>query len=326
MDTGRHGIIVTGGEIGGRTNKAKPGIISIVHGKVYDNGGHALAIGHPDAAGDGTQPYRVYVRNWENFRSATNAAHRYENAGVYLFGSEITLMNSAPCGTTTGNVAARPVGFLAGRSIELVNCRYIGYDTNAVTIGQIAGFTTEGVTLRGGKGSTGATVANFLTIASGADGITVKDIDHDCTNPITATSFASTNIDIVLHDLDSNTTIHGNHTFDFRNATLRYQAEALTRIIASDAITVTIPGLYLVDTEAAAASDNLTNITGAQYTGQEIIIRQNNSGRTVTVVRGTGNIRLAGSTNFAFPDANTFLRLMWDGTNWREVGRTVSTG
>jgi hypothetical protein len=326
MDTGRHGIIATGGEIGGRTNKARPGIISIVQGKVYDNGGHALALGHPDGAGDVTYPYRVYVRNWENFRSATDAAHRFANAGVYLFGSEITLMNSAPCGTTTGNVPARPVAFIAGRSIEFINCRYIGFDTNAVIIGQIGGFTTEGVTLRGGTAFSSATVADFMTIAAGADGITVRNIDHTCTNPITATSFASTNSDVVLHDLVTNTTIHGNHTLDFRGSTLRYQAEGLLRTIASDAITVTIPGLYLVDTEALSASDNLTNITGAQYTGQEIIIRQANSGRTVTVVRGTGNIRLAGSTNFAFPDANTFLRLMWDGTNWREVGRAVSTG
>jgi hypothetical protein len=64
-------------------------------------------------------------------------------------------------------------------------------------------------------------------------------------------------------------------------------ATALT--IASGAITAT-RGFHILDTEAAAASDDLDTINGGGD-GMRLVLRAANDARTVVVKNGTGNIR-----------------------------------
>lgn len=323
-DVGRHGFAFANGLIGGRTNVVRPGIISVTHGKTFDCGGHGLCIGLPTTPAGA--PYRVLVNNFENYRCGLNASQRLVQAANFIFGSEVTLLNCAPGGTGAQNVPSLPVLRVAGRNISLINCRYIGAaGAEYVYIDQIAGFATENVQIDGGTAvSPDSTIANFATIANGADRIVVQGVDHDCTNPVTSLVVNSASHDCIFSDVLTGTTAYKNQIHDFTGATVIYNNKGAVKTIASGSISAVLPGLYLVDTEGGAATDDLDNITNAAFTGQTITIRQSNSGRAVTVRRGVGNIRLAGGANYTFPDTNTFLTLIYDGTNWREIGRSVN--
>jgi hypothetical protein len=90
--------------------------------------------------------------------------------------------------------------------------------------------------------------------------------------------------------------------------------------IASDAITVT-GGYHDVDTEADAASDDLATINGGTD-GMRLVLRANNSGRTVVVKDGTGNIQCAG--DMSLDNIQDTIELIYDGvqTAWLEIGRS----
>lgn len=87
--------------------------------------------------------------------------------------------------------------------------------------------------------------------------------------------------------------------------------------IASGAITVTNP-YHAIDTEAAAATDDLTTINGTVQAGQILVLRTVNSGRDVTVKDGTGNIQLAGGDR-VLDNIKDKLTLIWDGVDWCEL-------
>lgn len=100
--------------------------------------------------------------------------------------------------------------------------------------------------------------------------------------------------------------------------------QALT--IAAGSITPaagTARGL-IVDTEAAAATDDLTNIVQTNAPdGSLLLLRNTNAARTVVVKHnagGAGQITLAGSADRSLVDTKTYLLLMRVGTAWLEVG------
>lgn len=322
-DTGRHGIVITEGTISGRTNTKQSGIINIVRGKSFDCGGHGLCIGHPSS----TQfPYRVTVLNRESFRLATDAAQRYTTAGNWFVGQDSLIMNCALAGTTTGNTPDHEGISIGGRDTTLLNNRYINCQTNYVDIIQQSGFSTQNLKIDGGTcATTGATApADFAALASGPDGIEIKRVQHDGANPIIDLTISATNDNVTLHDLDSNTTEHHNHTIDFTEATvtgLRIRGDELT--ISSGAVTVEKEGYHTVDTESDAASDTLDTISGGSV-GDILVLQQDNSGRVVTLQHaGGGNIRLSGAVNFSFSSSVEFIQLIFTGTNWYQMTPSV---
>jgi len=75
-----------------------------------------------------------------------------------------------------------------------------------------------------------------------------------------------------------------------------------------------------VDTEGAAANDDLDTINGGAV-GQILILAEANSARDVTVKDGTGNMNTAG--DFAMSDAaDTMVLYSPDGASWRELSRS----
>lgn len=88
---------------------------------------------------------------------------------------------------------------------------------------------------------------------------------------------------------------------------------------------------FAVDTEAAAASDDLTHITGEPATASEgfpghglVILRAANTARTVVVKHlsaGDYNIDLHGGADFSLDDDEKRLVLMLRGLRWYEVMR-----
>ena len=88
--------------------------------------------------------------------------------------------------------------------------------------------------------------------------------------------------------------------------------------IATGAITVT-KSYHSVDTQADAASDELDTISGAAE-GDTLILRANDSARTVVAKDGTGNLQLNG--DMTLDNAQDTLTLIFDGANWLEISRS----
>lgn len=78
-------------------------------------------------------------------------------------------------------------------------------------------------------------------------------------------------------------------------------------------------GIVQLDTEAAAASDDLDTIT-AGYDGQVIVLKTANSARDVVVKDGTGNLKTNG--DFTLSHTDDRMMLICDGTSWFELSRS----
>jgi len=127
------------------------------------------------------------------------------------------------------------------------------------------------------------------------------------------------------------TKINGNH-YEFaiwqgaESATLAalHAGGKAALTIAGGVIAIGGIGLLVVDTEAAAASDNLDTINAnASYSltaGKVIVVRAANSARTV-VLTESGNMKLAGGT-MSLDNAEDTIMLIYDGTNWLEIARS----
>jgi hypothetical protein len=88
--------------------------------------------------------------------------------------------------------------------------------------------------------------------------------------------------------------------------------------IASGAVTLTGPwvGLLTLDTESAAASDDLDTISGGT-SGQRIALRASDNARTVVAKDSTGNLRLSG--DFNLNHSRDTLTLIFADPNWLQL-------
>jgi len=93
-------------------------------------------------------------------------------------------------------------------------------------------------------------------------------------------------------------------------------------IVASAAVSVPTSGVYFsVDTEGAAATDDLDTINGG-VDGRMIILRPYFSTQDVTIKHDIGNIRMAGG-DFTFVNTTSRITLMYDASlnKWYEISR-----
>jgi len=90
--------------------------------------------------------------------------------------------------------------------------------------------------------------------------------------------------------------------------------------IASGAITIT-GNVVSVDTESAAATDDLTTINGGKA-GQILVIKATLVGKTVVCKDGTGNLRLNGDMTLNHQQDTLTLLESTDGGNWFEISRS----
>jgi len=119
---------------------------------------------------------------------------------------------------------------------------------------------------------------------------------------------------------ESPTVISVDKSNDFSDCVIQGVGGTGTLTIASDAITLPFSGdcFVTLDTEAAAATDNLQTINGGKL-GQVITLSQANSARDITVIDDTGNFRLAG--NFVMNNVQDSITLICNGSLWVEVAR-----
>lgn len=83
-----------------------------------------------------------------------------------------------------------------------------------------------------------------------------------------------------------------------------------TKTIAAGVITITHRS-HAIDTESAAASDDLVTVNGGTEQGQQCELRAANDAHTVVCKNGTGNLKLAGS-DFSLDSQYDRLLLSWD--------------
>ncbi|MEE8378828.1 MAG: hypothetical protein V3R49_00440 [Gammaproteobacteria bacterium] len=89
-------------------------------------------------------------------------------------------------------------------------------------------------------------------------------------------------------------------------------------IISAGAITITT-SFHKVDTEGAAATDDLVTINGGS-SNQRLIIMSQFTGRTVVVKDGTGNLRLNG--DFSMDAREDTMELVFINSVWNELSRS----
>ena len=99
---------------------------------------------------------------------------------------------------------------------------------------------------------------------------------------------------------------------------IRISGTTTTLVISGGVVTV-VRANTIVDTEGAAASDDLDTINGGT-TGALLVLSAENVARTVVCKDGTGNLQLAG--DFSLDHTNDRLLLVSDGTNWTELSRS----
>ena len=100
--------------------------------------------------------------------------------------------------------------------------------------------------------------------------------------------------------------------------------DATVLTIASGAITIT-QSYHSVDTEAAAATDDLDTINGGTV-GDLIYLKAADGAHTVVLKYGTGNIVTPNASDYSLDDANKAVALLFDGTNWHLIGSAGGSG
>jgi hypothetical protein len=165
-----------------------------------------------------------------------------------------------------------------------------------VTIGNDANYKGLVINENGNDADTrieGDTDANLVFVDASADAVGIG----------TATPTAGTKLDV---------------NGAIRTTSLRVAGTSVT--ISSGSIAYNSSRLN-IDTEAAAASDDLDTITGGTA-GDIAILRSRNSARDVVVKHATGNIVLNASADFTLDTVNARLMLEFDGTVWVELARS----
>lgn len=104
-----------------------------------------------------------------------------------------------------------------------------------------------------------------------------------------------------------------------------YAADSTMTI--SSGVVIPTQGNHAVDTESAAASDDLTNITATNLNaGRMLILTGANPARVVVLKHaagGSGQLHLYGGLDFSLNSADIFITLKRIGNDWYEVSRSV---
>lgn len=103
------------------------------------------------------------------------------------------------------------------------------------------------------------------------------------------------------------------------NEGLQLKVGVATALTITSGIITKSRSYHKIDTESAAASDDLDTINGGAE-GDILVIRATSSSRTVVAKDNTGNLQLAGDCTL--DNAEDTLTLIYDGTNWLELARS----
>lgn len=181
---------------------------------------------------------------------------------------------------------------------------------NAGSASMVLNSLTRGTYLTGSNydGSAPATWAVDATAANTASKVVARDASGN---------FAAGTITATLAGNVSGTTVTATGAVTAGRFVMTAGA---TLTIAAGVVNAT-NGYHAIDTEAAAATDDLDTINGGAA-GFMLILRTANAARDVVCKDGTGNLRLAG--DFTLSHTDDRLVLLHDGSAWMELSRADS--
>jgi hypothetical protein len=329
LNVGSHGFAIDNGSLVGRTNKARPGIFTVTQWRGNNIGGHLWAIGHPSSGSD--VPYRGDVHNCEGFRSGNVPALRYEDAGTYVYGEQVTFNNCAPSGTTGysgSTVGATYAAFTAGRGVHYNNCRFINAG-KAMLVGSETGVGTTDVKINGGHFSTTATSPDYaIDVTAVARGLFVTGMTGDYNiAPLDAAAARAFNPDgygeIIYNDPVSlagqraEWNMPSNLSDVSITGFLNFGPRVLKSIVSGE-ITPTATRTSLA-TEGGAGTDDLRVINGGTD-GDLLILSTSSASQDVVLknrVSGTDNMLLQGAADVTLSHSSDTVTLIYRGTDAR---------
>lgn len=164
------------------------------------------------------------------------------------------------------------------------------------------------VTVYGSNASGQTNAAYLLRLAWKANG---DAQDHFILCEDNSTGAANNGDDMFKVDSGGNVTSAGKVSI----GTFLNLGAATELTLSGDAATVT-RSYHTVDTEGDGATDDLSTINGGTE-GDVVVLRANNSGRTVVVKNGVGNI-ICGA-DVTLDNAQDTITLLFDGSNWLKI-------
>ena len=211
--------------------------------------------------------------------------------------------------------------------VDGMNCFDTGTTVNHMIEVGLAGYLCQNTkikdyqrnsgTLGAGKVDIMVTDANFTRIDS-VSGVGSTTVQVDLTGEPNGLVVGMFKTD-VLNKTSGNTVIIDSDTGVYA-PTLTIPMSGAILTISTGVITVT-DSLHRVDTEGAAATDDLATINGG-VDGQVLMLRSTANGRDVTLKDNTGNLLLAG--DFVLDRNQDLITLYYDSllSSWVEISRS----
>lgn len=133
--------------------------------------------------------------------------------------------------------------------------------------------------------------------------------------PLSSSAVILTANELLAHQNNMKNGVQGFDALKFMSSTATLASDTLALAVLN------VTRYITVDTEGAAATDNLSTITGGSD-GQMLLLYSANAARVITVKHSTGNIRLAGGGSDTVLRATVPLMLFYNSSAgfWAEVG------
>lgn len=245
---GGHGYCIDRGKRTGRTNEVEPGIVTFINCRAEENGGHALAAGNPDDVAGELPCYRIVLDNFECFENCHDAAVRYSNFQVFLYGENCEVRNSGFGGANVDGTPESHGGIeICGGMNRLVANRYISTN-QPVFVNKRTAIPTVDVLVDGLKLVNSSIVHNTAVLAAaGCDGVRVR-INGQSSDYTNAASKDRESADVQADD---------SHIFR-GNLNVGSLASGDNRVITDDSVTAfefngTAYGLVMLSSNASAS-------------------------------------------------------------------------
>lgn len=291
-------------------------------GDIDFNGGALAGIGNMTSDGSTT---------W-----TTNTSDAADNAVIVIAGGGANL---ASRGAIIGIYGNEYTGGIGGRLLLAAGDDPEGdilFNTNGTTNAKLAydgEFTIENELKVGGGGTATSPIEAYLSATTGTSmsiialttaqggGLRIRVDDASLANPVWQyNTFASEDQEFLIANVSkllitpSTTTISTDLSIQGK---LNISSDSQITI-SSGAVTIT-QSYHNIDTEADASTDDLDTINGG-VEGDRLVVVAHNSGRTVVMKDGTGNLQLNG--DFSLTSTQDTMELIFNGTNWLELSRS----
>jgi hypothetical protein len=244
------------------------------------------------------------------YYQASNSATRLPLKGIAISGNIINGADGFGVYIQNTNAAVSPANNISVNGNTILDCAIgVGFRTDTVA-GTISNISVTGNTIT-------TTQANAEGIVFRPNGAGNLISNANITGNTFTLGASSIGVDVLGSGTCSGITIANNN---YSNVTTPIDTTFQLQTIASGVVTLTSYfNLVRIDTEGAAASDDLDTINGGQF-GQVTTFAANNTARTVVFKDGTGNLRLAG--DFSLDNSEDSITCIFNGSAWLEIARS----